>query len=166
MTLLRLVILSFMIGAFGVTSAVAQVSDDYKSLSRELVRDGNEALAMEDAEAAKDLFERALVANPASVTALIGLGKSFEAMDSVPKGLKFYRHALAIEPNNLDALEAQSLAFLKRGLYDEAELNRDKLKRLCRAGCPALTDVEEALTAYLSQQADASAAQEGESNEP
>lgn len=148
-----------MIGLLTTAVGALQVSDTFKGLARDLVRDGKEALTMEDAEAARALFERALVANPASVTALIGLGRAYEAQDKVPVSLKYYRHALKIEPNSLEALEAQSLAFLKRGLFDEADLNRAKLERLCRAGCPALTSVSTALTDFLSQKADASEAQ-------
>lgn len=144
------------------SAAALQTGNDYQTISRALVADGRSALAQSDGATAQRLFERALVANPANVTALVGLGRAHEAQGAVPVSLKYYRRALDVEPNNLDALEAQALAFLKRDLFDEAELNRDKLKRLCRAGCSALDTVESAIAGYVAADAPADLATEGQ----
>lgn len=128
--------------------AAFQTNDKYKQVSDKLVADANTALNSADKETAQTLFERALVADPANVAALLGLGRSHEAQDRIGKGLKYYRHALEVEPNNLTAIEVQSYAFLKQDLVDEAGDNLEKLKMLCRGGCETLDRVDEAITHY------------------
>lgn len=150
--------------AFAGTSVSAQTADRYKDISNALVAQGSEILGS-DASAAKAgeaqvFFERALVANPANVAALIALGEAHEAQDHTSKGLKYYRKALELEPNNLEALQQQTLAFLKRDLVDEAGGNREKIARLCRTGCDALTKVEAAIATYQASGLQAGAAQE------
>lgn len=139
-------------GSVLLSGSVSAV-DKYKDTSRILVSEAAMALASEKAEAAQLLFERALVAHPANLEALVGLGKSHEAQGRVGRGLKYYRQALAIDPNAHAALEAQALAFLKRDMVDRAQSNRDKLARLCSAGCDALSKVDAALDGYAAKDA-------------
>ncbi|MCJ9429003.1 hypothetical protein [Kordiimonas marina] len=137
--------------------AAAQTASKYQALSRELVSEGQAALSAKQTKKAKELYERALVADPANVNALVGLGKTHEAMGLVGHGLRNYRQALELEPNDKAALEAQALAFLKRDLVSRATDNRDKLARLCADGCKPLADVDSALSAYHAQKAEADA---------
>lgn len=141
------------VGGVIAFSGPAFASDKYKDTSRILVSEASMALASEKAEDAQLLFERAIVADPANLEALVGLGKSHEAQGRVGRGLKYYRQALSIDPNAHAALEAQALAFLKRDMKDRAETNRDKLARLCTAGCDALSNVEAALDGYTAKDA-------------
>ncbi|NVJ70740.1 MAG: hypothetical protein HWE08_10330 [Alphaproteobacteria bacterium] len=152
-------IVALCMGTMLALPAAAQTADKYQSLSRQLVSQAQMALDSEQAAEARVLFERALVANPANVTAMIGLGRTAEAQGLTGRGLRYYRRALEIEPNNRGALEAQALAFLKRDRADRAEDNREKLARLCLKGCEALNVVTAALDAYHAQHADASMAQ-------
>lgn len=130
-------------------SAVGETDGKYRNISRQLVAEANIAMGAERATDAQLLFERALTADPANIEALLGLGRSHEAQGRVGRGLKYYRQALEIEPNDKVALEAQALAFLKREMLDRADANREKLARLCPNGCDALDAVESALEAYL-----------------
>lgn len=141
-------------GALLLAGSVS-ANDKYKDVSSQLVREAGVAFMAERTEDAQLLFERALVANPANIDALIGLGKTHEALGKVGRGLKYYRQALAIDPNAFPALEAQAVAFLKRDMVDRAEANRDKLARLCVAGCDALENVEVAIEGYRAEKADA-----------
>ncbi len=128
-------------------------NDKYKDLSVQLVREAGVALVAERVGDAQFLYERALVADPANIDALIGLGKTHEASGKVGRGLKYYRQALAIDPNAFPALEAQAVAFLKRDMVDRAEANREKLARLCVAGCEALENVDVAIEGYRAEKA-------------
>ncbi|WP_286831123.1 MULTISPECIES: tetratricopeptide repeat protein [Kordiimonas] len=141
-------ILALGLSAMMALPAAAQTSNKFQSLSRELVAQATVALHAEKPGDARLLFERALVADPANVAALVGLGQTAEAQGLTGRGLKYYRRALEIEPNHKVALEAQALAFLKRDMADRAEGNRDKLARLCMNGCEALTSVTSALEEY------------------
>ena len=125
-----------------------KTAEKYRTLSAQLITDAKLALTQGKSDDAQLMFERALVANPSNIAALIGLGNTYEAKGQTGKGLRYYRQALELEPNDQTALSAQSLAFLKQDLYDRAESNRDKLARICAAGCDALNTVEVALEAY------------------
>ncbi|RMB08524.1 tetratricopeptide repeat protein [Eilatimonas milleporae] len=140
--------LGIFILAHGTGALAHQTASKFQALSKDLTTEATSALSAADAERAQGLYERALVADPANVQALIGLGRAHEAQGRVGRSLKYYRHALELEPNELTALEAQALAFLKRDLVDRAKRNRDKLARLCLTGCTALTSVDEALSQY------------------
>lgn len=131
----------------------ATANDKYKDVSQKLASEAAMALAADRSDDALLLFERALVADPANLNALIGLGKTHEALGRVGRGLKYYRQALEIDPNAHPALEAQAVAFLKRDMFDRAEANRAKLARLCASGCKALDAVETALEAYRAEKA-------------
>lgn len=156
---MKKLILACAFGALLATPVSAQTSEKHQSMSRQFVAQAQAAMMAEKMDDAQLLFERALVANPANVTALIGLGQAHEQRGAVGRGLKYYRQALEIEPNDQGALEKQALAFLKRDMADRAEDNREKLARLCINGCDALSIVTTAIEAYHAQSADASLAQ-------
>ncbi|MCK0069816.1 tetratricopeptide repeat protein [Kordiimonas laminariae] len=141
--------------------AFAQTNEKYKQVSEKYVAEANVALKSENNAQAQVLFERAIVANPANVTALIGLGQTHEAEGRIGRSLKYYRHALEIEPNALPALEAQALAFLKRDMIDRAESNLSKLSRLCPNGCKALDTVETSIEGYKARKADEDQKEQG-----
>lgn len=158
---MKRLILACALGTMIAVPATAQTSEKHQSLSRQLVAQAVVALHAEKADDAQLLYERALVANPSNIDALIGLGRSAEAQGRLGRGLKYYRRALEIEPNDHAALEAQALAFLKRDMADRATENRDKLARLCLNGCDALNTVSEAIEEYFAQHADASISKDG-----
>jgi tetratricopeptide (TPR) repeat protein len=158
---MKKLILAGVLGALVAVPAAAQTSEKHQAMSRQLVVQATAAMKAEKADDARLLYERALVANPANVEALIGLGQAHEYQGAVGRGLKYYRQALEIEPNDQGALEKQALAFLKRDMADRAEDNRDKLARLCLKGCDALSSVTTAIDEYNAQQADAGLAQGG-----
>ncbi len=157
---MKKLILASALGALLAAPVSAQTSEKHQSMSKQFVAQAQAAMVAEKADDAQLLFERAIVANPANVDALIGLGQAHERKGAVGKGLKYYRQALEIEPNDQGALEKQALAFLKRDMADRAEDNRDKLARLCMSGCEALSKVTTAIEEYNAQSADASLAQQ------
>lgn len=142
-----------MITLIGAFSGQVAADDKYRDVSRLLVQEAVMAQKADKSEEAQTLFERALVADPANLQALIGLGQTHEAQGRVGRGLKYYRQALAIDPNEHVALEAQAVAFLKRDMIDRAEANREKLERLCANGCRALEAVSSALETYKAEKA-------------
>lgn len=144
-----------LIGSAILFSGPTMANEKYKDASRLLVNEAAMALTAENAAEAQVLFERALVANPANLDAMIGLGKTHEVQGRVGRGLKYYRQALSIDPNAQPALEAQAIAFLKRDMVERAEANRDKLAKLCDQGCDALDTVSAALETFRADKAQA-----------
>ena len=152
---MRLVFLAF--SAFFLASTIsggasAQVDKSYSALASDIVSKAEMTLKSGDAVQAQFLFERALTADPANVRAMIGLGQAHEKQGRIGRGLKYYRQALDVQRNNVRALEAQALAFLKRDIVDRTKANLDKLKELC-ATCEATQSVEKALDTYMAENA-------------
>lgn len=160
MRIQNLLAISILAGSLSVP-ALAQTAEKYRLLSNDLVAKAESTMKAEAPRDAQALYERALVANPSNVEALVGLGRAHEAQGHVASGLKYYRKALEIEPNDRDALEVQALAFLKRNLAEKAEGNREKLARLCQKGCAELEAVESAIEEFRARQASAELSSEG-----
>lgn len=123
----------------------AQTAEKYHKISDTYVAKAQAALKAGDAKDAQSLYEKALVADPSSVEALVGLGKAHTEQGRTGRGLKYYRFALEVTPNNKPALVAQSLAFLKKGNIDRATSNQLILERLCSKGCAELSAVNAAI---------------------
>ena len=143
--------ISFIAAVFAVVSVclpgfAGQTAERYQRYAAELVADAERQVDAGRAKEAVALYERALVANPASVPALVGLAQAYEALDDLPSGLKFYRIALVVDPTHRRALLLQGLAFIESGDTDRAAENRDKLARLCKDGCAALDRLSEEIT--------------------
>ena len=134
----------------------AETGKKFQAVSDKLAAEAATALLAQPAggdgsNGAQVLYERALVANPANIAALIGLGRTHEKGGRVGKSLKYYRQALELEPNHLDALGLQGKAFLSKEMLDRAEANRDKLSRLCPQSCQQLDDLEVAIEGYKAE---------------
>ena len=142
--------------AMTVSVSAAQTNEKHQKISRQLVAEANSILQSDKSEEARHLYERALVANPSNIHALIGLGKSYDKAGKVGRSLKYYRQALEIEPNDLQSLMLQGKAFLKKGMADKAEHNRAKLTHLCAAGCGELEMLDTAISEHLIAEADTS----------
>lgn len=140
------VILSLTLGASSAASA--QNAEKYQKISTMYVTQAIEALNTGDASGAQAFYEKALVANPANVMALVGLGDAHSVQGRTGRGLKYYRFALEVVPNNKPALERQALAFLKKGNIDRAVSNQMILERLCSNGCEALSLVNLAIADF------------------
>ncbi len=135
----------------------AQTAQQYQDVSNQLAVDA-ESLIASAPEDAKIMFERALVANPANMSALLGLARTLDVMGRPGRSLKYYRQALSLEPDNVTALAAQAKAFLKRDLVDRAEVNQLRLAELC-GSCDAALDVAQSISDYKDRQAMADASE-------
>lgn len=157
--------LVFVIAAVLTVSAFApQAAEKYREVSELLTTEAETVLRSNPIEA-QMVFERALTANPANVRALLGLGQAFDAQDLPGRALKYYRHARELEPENLEVLEAQALAFLKRDLPARSEDNQLRLAELC-GDCRHYTAVSDAISAYKQAQAVASVDVSGGDEDP
>lgn len=130
-----------------VTPALAFAGNEQR-----LVTEGQAALDLNQHETARALFERALVANPKSVDALVGLGRSHFAQEHKTAAAKFYTTALAINPDSLGALLGAGLADLSLDRKEEAQKRQERLLRLCGASCDEYRALRAAVLAYQPQQ--------------
>jgi tetratricopeptide (TPR) repeat protein len=106
---------------------------------------GSAVLAQGQAETATDLFEAALAADPRNRAAFVGLARAAEAQGLPGKAIRLYREALQIEPNDLAALEGQSVVLARRGAIERARANLERIKVLCVQPCAAAQRVSAAI---------------------
>ena len=129
--------------------AVGAVSGDdaLRPASLRMQASGEAALAKGENTAAIDNFEAAAAADPRNVAAFIGLAHAYEALGLPGKAVRYYREALALDPNDLGALEGQGKALVARGATARANLNLVRIRTLCKGECPAAKRLEVALAA-------------------
>jgi Tfp pilus assembly protein PilF len=117
-----------------------------------LVRQGQQALARKDYDAARHSFEQAIVADPHDAGAFGDLGFANQRLGAVDKAWRYYRTALEIEPDNVRVLERSGDLDVSLGRLDSA---REKLEHL-RAVCGACADyrrLDRAIAASAARQA-------------
>lgn len=95
---------------------------------------------------ATDLYEAALAVDPKNTAAFVGLGRASAAMSLDGKALGYYRRALTIDPNNLDALQAQAIGLAAKGQVARAQANLDRIRKICRGPCAQAGPVEAAIS--------------------
>ena len=108
---------------------------------------GDAALAAKKPADAIDAFEAALAVDPKNAAGFVGIAKAYEAEALPGRAIRYYREALALQPNDLDALAGQGEALVARGATTRARVNLDRIKTLCKGDCPAAKRLETALAA-------------------
>jgi len=88
---------------------------------------------------ATDALESALVLDPRNRAAYLGLARVAQGQKLPGKAIKLYSEALALEPNDVNALTGQGEALVERGAVDRAKQNLERIKELCKAPCPQAT---------------------------
>ena len=129
------------------TSLSAQRTDepiDARSLA--LVEQGRAARSAGDLDRATGLFESALAVDPRNRGAFIQLAGVAQAQKLPGKAIRFYREALALEPNDRLALKGQGEALVAKGAVAQAKINLGKIRVLCaKAACPEATTLAAAI---------------------
>ena len=132
-------------GTVSVVAVAAAADTNPKPVSLRLQAAGDAALAKGQSSAAIDAYEAAVAADPRNGRAYIGMAHGYEALGLPGKAVKFYREALALDPNDLGALEGQGKALVARGAMARANLNLVRIRTLCRSDCSAAKRLEIAM---------------------
>jgi len=85
---------------------------------------------------ANDLLESALAVDPRNRAAYIALGRVAQAQNLPGKAIRLYTEALALEPNDVNALAGEGEALVQRGAVERAKVTLDKIKTICKSNCP------------------------------
>jgi Tfp pilus assembly protein PilF len=88
---------------------------------------------------ATDALETALAIDPRNRAAYIGLARVAQGQKLPGKAVKLYGEALALEPNDVNALAGQGQALVERGAVERAKQNLERIKGLCKDPCPQAT---------------------------
>lgn len=136
------------IGAAGAAEA-AIGADTIAPLSLRWTATGQSALDRHQTEAAIDAFETALAVDPKNGHAFVGLAHAYVAEGLPGRAIKYYREALALDPNDLGALEDQGKALVSRGAVERAKANLARIKTLCAGECAPAKRLEVAIATPL-----------------
>jgi Tfp pilus assembly protein PilF len=121
-----------------VSSSVAgqKPDDQIDPRSMALVAQGQAAYRAGNLTGAEDLLETALAVDPRNRGAYVALGAVATAQKLPGKAVRFYREALAIEPNDTSALAGEGIALVDKGAVDIAKSNLGRIHALCKGECP------------------------------
>lgn len=100
-----------------------------------LISKGDAAMAADDPQAATDAYEAALAVDPAYTTILLKLAEAARAEDLQGKAIRYYREALARDPDNFAAISGEGEALLEKGAIEKARRNLARLQSMCGEGC-------------------------------
>lgn len=136
--------LSLVVGVTG-SMGVARSSAPVDPRVEALLKDGRAALIKGDADAATDSFEAALVIDPASNAALLGLADAARREGLQGKAIHYYREVLSREPNNVVAISGEGGAMVEKGAVEKAKRNLTRLEGLCGKGCAETAELSAAI---------------------
>lgn len=119
------------------TSLHGQRADDQiDARSMALLQQARTAQSAGNLEGATDLLETAVTVDPRNRQAFVVLADVAEARGLPGKAIRFYREALLLEPNDVDALARQGEAMVAKGAVERARQNLARVKTLCKGSCP------------------------------
>ena len=117
---------------------------DQRSL--ELLRQGDAHLAAGRLIEADDALETALAVDPRNRAAFNSLARVATKQKLYGQAIRFTNRALALEPNDVEALAVQGEAMVELGAVARARTNLTKLQKLCPAGCRQLASLNAAIS--------------------
>ena len=139
-----------LIGVAGLTLAAPAISqradDQILAKSVELQKQAREAVAAGKLELAEDLLETALAVDPRNRAAFVDIARVAEKQHLFGKAIRMTNKALALEPNDPDAIAVQGEAMVEMGATARAQANLQKLQAICKGGCPQVAQLSGAIS--------------------
>ena len=119
-----------------MTASVGQSADHVTDpRAAALVAEGRAALEAGQADKAVDAFEAALTIDPAATPIFLDLAEAARRNGLQGKAIRYYREALAREPDNLAALSGEGAALVEKGALEKARRNLARLQTMCGDKC-------------------------------
>ena len=120
--------------------------DQIHPRSVELMRQGETLLASGKFVEADDALEAALTVDPRNRTAFVVMARVAQKQKLFGQAIRFTNKALALEPNDADAIALQGEAMVEMGAVARARTNLAKLQKLCPNGCVQLAALSAAIS--------------------
>lgn len=127
-----------------VTSAGPQEVDPR---AEALIAEGRAALEAGETQAAVDAFEAAFVVDPSYTPVLIELAEAARADGLQGKAIRYYREALARDPDYLAAISGEGEALVEKGAVEKAQRNLARLESMCGTSCPETVALQQTIEA-------------------
>jgi Tfp pilus assembly protein PilF len=132
--------------ALAAPAASQRADDQIQPRSIELQHQGKTALSAGKLEQAEDILETALAVDPRNRWAFVDLARVAEKQHLFGKAIRMTNKALALEPNDPDAIAVQGEAMVEMGATARAQANLQKLQTICSKGCPQIAQLSAAIT--------------------
>ena len=132
-----------------VAAPVASQRADDQILPRsvELQKQARALVGAGKLESAEDLLETALAVDPRNRSAYVDIARVAEKQHLFGKAILMTSKALALEPNDADAIAIQGEAMVELGATARAQANLQKLQTICGAkGCPQIAQLSGAIS--------------------
>ena len=142
----RLLLTGFVAVALAAPVASQRPDDQIQPKSVELQHQGKALLNAGKLEQAEDALETALAVDPRNRWALVDLARVAEKQHLFGKAIRMTNKALALEPNDPDAIAVQGEAMVEMGATARAQANLQKLQGICTKGCPQIAQLSAAIT--------------------
>lgn len=128
------------LAAFMLSAPVVGQRPDNQIAPRsvQLQRQGQALLAAGKFDSAQDMFETALAVDPRNRAAYVDMARVAERQKLFGKAIRLTNKALAMEPNDPDAIAVQGEAMVGLGAVARAQANYARLQAICPKGCPQL----------------------------
>lgn len=127
-------------------TAVSQRPDNQLSpLSVSFLHQGQQQYSSGKFDEASNSLESALAADPRNRAAFVVLARVAQKQKLFSKSIRLTNKALALEPNDLDALEVQGEAMVELGAKARAQATLAKLQKLCPNGCRQVAELSSAI---------------------
>lgn len=135
-----------LIASSGANGQAAKPDSQINPQSVQLTRQGESALASGDFAAADDALELALVIDPRNRQAFVALARVAQKQKLYGQAIRYTNKALALEPNDVNALLVQGEAMVELGAVARAQQNLAKVRKLCGTNaCPQGTTLAAAI---------------------
>ena len=142
----RLLLTAFAAVALAAPVAGQRPDDQIQPKSVELQHQGKALLNAGKLEQAEDALETALAVDPRNRWAFVDLARVAEKQHLFGKAIRMTNKALALEPNDPDAIAVQGEAMVEMGATARAQANLQKLQGICIKGCPQVAQLSAAIS--------------------
>ena len=119
--------------------------DEIAPKSVELMQQGRALLGAGKFDEAQTVLEASLAVDPRNRWAYVEAARVAEKQKLYGKAIRLTNKALAMEPNDLDALAVQGEAMVEMGAVARAQSNLQKIKTICTKGCPQVAQLTNAI---------------------
>ena len=142
----RLLLVGFAGVAFASPVMSQRADDQIQPRSVELMRQGETLLAAGKFNEADDALEASLAFDPRNRAAFVVMARVAQKQKLFGQAIRFTNKALALEPNDADAIALQGEAMVEMGAVARARTNLAKLQKLCPNGCVQLAALSAAIS--------------------
>ena len=124
-----------------------RADDQIQPKSVELQREARTLMTAGKLEQADDVLETALAVDPRNRGAFVDLARVAQKQHLFGKAIRMTNKALAMEPNDPDAIAIQGEAMVEMGATARAQANLQKLQTVCGGkACPQLAQLSAAIS--------------------